>query len=445
MNSTNKKKAGRFFPALVIGCVALLAGCDALTGFFGGEEEVCPPENHPEDGLNPSVLSFYVSSTGDDTNNEGTDEAAPLATLAVAYEKALLDKTRRRIVVLTDLVEEELVTLPPNGITTNVKGAFVLIEGKSAGLKIERSVGANDSVLQIQGGAKVAFKNITVNGKIAPNDDSENANNRAILVTGNGTEVVLGAGAVATGKMYSGDVNIDSDKHGIGIRVINGGKLVMAAGSAVTDCEGVQSVNGAIQLSNGFLEMKYGSRVYGNTARFGGGVQAYNDSAVTMYGGEISGNRATQGGGGIHLQYNSAFTMLGGEIIGNEAIGYGGGIGTGNQCAVTIKGGKITGNRSEKGGGGVEVFKTAFTMAGGEIGGNTTDEDGGGVYLSNDNTTVFTMTGGVVYGADVPVPQGNTVDAGAGKTGAALYKSADAVIKDTPSVTDTTETTIDMR
>jgi hypothetical protein len=77
-----------------------------------------------------------------------------------------------------------------------------------AGLKIERSVGTNELVLQIQNGAKIAFKNITVNGKIAPEDDGKNANNRAIYVLGSGTEVICG---ISTG---------DSS-----ILTINGGRI----------------------------------------------------------------------------------------------------------------------------------------------------------------------------------------------------------------------------
>jgi hypothetical protein len=384
-----------------------------------------------------------VSGAGSDKDNEGKDSASPLATLAAAYEKALADKTRKRIVVLSDLIETGLVTLSPANKTVAGSG-FILIEGRRAGLKIERSTGANDSVLQIQDGAKVVFKNITVNGKIAPHDNGAKANNRAILVTGKGTEVVLRNRAVATGKTYLGSADIDSNNHGSGIRVIKEGKLVMETGSAVTGCEGVGHVNGAIQLNNGILEMKAGSRVYGNIARHGGGVQVYNSSVFTMYGGEISGNSAAKSGGGVHLQYNAVFTMHGGAISGNEAANFGGGIATGSQCAFTMKGGKITGNRSVSGGGGIEVFKTAFTMEGGEIGGNTTEGNGGGVYLSDNAESTFKMIGGVVYGSDVPVSLANTVDVSTSKTGAALYKSAKAVIE-VPGYSDTTETTIDMR
>jgi hypothetical protein len=446
----NRKKTVWFYLVLAAaGSVALLTGCDAVSEIFGwGEEEKESVfVNPPVGGFDPSIPSFYVSSAGSDTKNVGTNEAAPLATLAAAYERVLTDGTRKRIVVLSNLSEAGLVTLPPNGKTVGGGGGFVLIEGKHAGLKIQRSTGANDSVLRIQDGAKIAFKNITVNGKIAPEDNGENANNRAILIAGPGTEVLFGTGVVATGKMYyataDGSGNVDADEHGSGIRVNNGGKLVMTADSAVTGCVGVGLANGSIHLDGGFLEMKDGSRVYGNTVRYGGGVQAYNSSAFAMYGGEISGNKATEGGGGVHLQHNSVFTMLGGVISGNEAADFGGGIGTGSGCTVTLKDGKISGNHSGKGGGGIEVFKTTFIMEGGEISGNTTSGDGGGVYLSNNAESKFTMTGGVVYGADVPVPQANTV--GQNKTGAALYKSADAVIEDTTGVTGTMDTTINKR
>jgi hypothetical protein len=440
----NRKKAVWFYLALAIGSAALFAGCDAVMGLFGLEEdgETSAPVNPPVDRFDPSVASFYVSSTGDDTNT-GTDETAPLATLAAAYDKALASTTGKRIVVLSDLSEAGLVTLTPDNKPVGGGGGFILIEGRRAGLKIERSTGANDSVLQIQDGAKITCKNITVNGKIAPENDNKNANNRAILIDGDGTEVLFRAGAVATGKTYLGSADIDSNNHGCGIRVINKGKLVMESGSAVTGCEGVGYVNGAIQLNEGLLEMKRGSRVYGNSASFGGGVEAYKSSAVTMYGGEISGNRARmKSGGGVHIQRDTVFTMHGGIISGNETVAFGGGISTGSSSAVTIKGGKISGNHSVSGGGGIEVFRTAFAMEGGEISGNTSDGDGGGVYLSNDTASKFKMIGGVVYGAEVQAPKANA--AGQGKTGAALYKSTAAVLE-VSGIQNTTETTIDKR
>jgi hypothetical protein len=434
----NGKKAVWFCLALAVGSAALLAGCDAVTAVFGLEEEgTGTPSSPPASG---SGFSLYVSGTGKDTNT-GIDEASPLATLAAAYKKALASTTCKRIVVLSDLSEPGLVTLTPKDKIVRGGGdGFIFIEGKHDGLKIERSTGANDSVLQIQDGAKIVFRNITVNGKIAPHDNSEKANNRAILVTGPGTKVMLGSGAVATGKMYHKGVDRDSDKHGIGIRVDDGGKLMLKAGSAVTDCEGLLHVNGAIHLNEGLLEMEDGSRVYGNTARFGGGVQAYKKSAIIMYGGEISGNKTMESGGGVHIQDGTVVMMYGGNISGNAATNFGGGIATGSDCTVTIKNGIISGNNSGKGGGGIEVFRTAFTMEGGEISGNTSKGNGGGVYLSNDAESTFQMTGGVIYGTDGQASQANTVDAG--KDGASLYKSASAQIVNTPTVTGTMDTTI---
>jgi hypothetical protein len=398
-----------------------------------------------EDSVSVEVVkSFYVSGEGKD-GNTGRTKDTPFAALSEAYTAALADPFRKRIVVLSDLVEEGLVTLTPAGKTVSEGGGnvFILIEGESAGLKIERSVGANDSVLRIQGGAKITFKNITVNGKIAPESGEANANNRAIQVDGTGTVLVFGNGVTVTGKV-KGAGYIDAGVNGSGIAVTNGGKLVMEAGSAVTGCAADNGYGAVFVSGSGSsFEMKEGSRVFNNTAYAGGGVEVSGSGAFTMYGGEISDNEVIMSGGGIHLVWDSTLTMHDGVISLNKAEWNGGGISAG-EAIITMKGGRISGNTAKSSGGGIEVYKSSFTMEGGEISGNTaTEEVGGGVFLDNQDTVKFTMTGGVIYGSDEE-DLSNKTTAGSDK-GAALYKSADAQIVDTEDVTGTTESTIDKR
>jgi hypothetical protein len=305
-----------------------------------------------EDGdyvFDPEILSFYVSGSGSDSSSDGTVKATPFKTLAKAYTAALADVTHKRIVVLSNLDETGLVTLSQADAT----GSTILIEGKTAGLKIERSDGANDSVLAITGGAKIAFKNILINGKIAASDDA-NANNRALAIGGAGTEVTLGNGTVITGKQYGINSAVTGKAyHGSGIRLYDKATLVMEGNSTVTGCVGLNQCRGAIIVqSGGFLWMKENASVTGNAvstvapcggvyiqgfkdgvkSRFvldngkihdneagthGGGVEATGDGTFTMNGGVVSGNTASQAGG-VYVNSTGFFTMTGGVIYGNE-------------------------------------------------------------------------------------------------------------------------------
>jgi hypothetical protein len=344
-----KKKALWIYAALAIGCALWFAGCDTMMEMlgFGSVEE--KGQNLPESGgdenspvidddenplvieggknspvidddyeFDPSILSVYVSGGGSDTY-DGLTEATPFKTLAKAYEAALADATHKRVVVLSNLIEEGLVTLSQANKT--ISGSKnILIEGKYAGLKIERSVGANDSVIVIREGAKITFRNIKINGKIS-GSDAENANNRALHIYGptDDTEVILEKGTVITGKLYSKE-DFKAETHGSGIRVWQGAKLVMKNGSAVVNCEGVNVCCGAIEVfTSGVLEMEEGARVSGNTGYYGGGVAIYEGGTFTMKGGEISGNTAVRGGG-VYFgnDVRNAFTMTGSVIYGNE-------------------------------------------------------------------------------------------------------------------------------
>jgi hypothetical protein len=333
------------YAALAIGCALWFAGCDAameMLGFGraeekgqnlpGGENGETPSpggmddqsplegggdENSPviNDDFDPTILSFYVSSAGDDAN-DGLSEEEPFKTLAHAYEAALGHADHKRVVVLSNLIEEGLVTLNSWG-KPKQGSEVILIEGKYVGVKIERSVGADDSVLKIAG-AKVHFRNILINGKIA-NSDAANMNNRALFIAGSSTEVTLGNGTVVTGKLYNGVNKYQNDPHGSGIRVESSAKLVMKNGSAVVNCEGIAYCRGTIMLYyHGVVEMEEGALVSGNTCYYGGGIALYTGT-VTMSGGEISGNTAMSGGG-VYFgnDTDNVFTMSGGVIYGNE-------------------------------------------------------------------------------------------------------------------------------
>jgi hypothetical protein len=101
----------------------------------------------------------------------------------------------------------------------------------------------------------------------------------------------------------------------------------------------------------------------------GGGIFINSKDPVSIEGGDITGNTATQGGGGGIFISEGSVTMSGGSISGNTA-GVGGGI-----CmmggSVTMSGGSISNNTATRHVGGVVVGEGAtFNQRGGTISGN---------------------------------------------------------------------------
>jgi hypothetical protein len=141
-----------------------------------------------------------------------------------------------------------------------------------------------------------------------------------------------------------------------------------------------------------------------------------------MSGGDITGNTSPNirsNGAGVYMA-GGRFDMSGGAITSNIARFHGGGVYVDNSSIFTMSGtAAITGNTAEYFGGGVNVWMDSiFIMSGGTISGNTSSS-GGGVYVY---TSVFTMTGGIVWGAEDSVtssPLGTD-----GKVPAALANNA---------------------
>ena len=165
--------------------------------------------------------------------------------------------------------------------------------------------------------------------------------------------------------------------------------IYMTGGSfTLTDCKGVGTITHA--------SSKTGRGVYVSSGTF------------NMYGGSITGNRATGDGGGVYKSgSNSSFNMYGGSITGNTANSYGGGVYV-DGGGFTMSGGTIGGtktgetNTATYGGGGVYA-KANFEMTGGSITGNETNR-GGGVYVTGKGS--FTMSASA-DGQNIPSITGN--------------------------------------
>ena len=174
-------------------------------------------------------------------------------------------------------------------------------------------------------------------------------------------------------------------------------------------------------MSSGTFNM-YGGSITGNRATGdGGGVyKSGSNSSFNMYGGSITGNTANSYGGGVYVD-GGGFTMSGGTIGGTKTgetntATYGGG-GVYAKANFEMTGGSITGNETNRGGG-VCVDCGKFTMSASADGqnipsitGNNATENGGGVYVVGSSST-FKMTGGSIGGTNEN--DANTADRGGG-------------------------------
>jgi hypothetical protein len=416
----------------------LFGGCEEVAALLGGGEENGEGGGGEEPGNEPSSLvpvdpalpSYYVNANAEDSG-DGKSAATAFKTLEEAYAAAKTDNVRKQIVVLSDLAvaDNEEILLEGDG------NGFITIYGASTGerYKIERNIGpdatqggAKPSVLKIADGAKIRLVNINVEGKAT-------GDNRAILVTGAGTEVGL-ANAAVTGRS-SGNWNVV--RHGSGILVDTGAKLVMYADSEVTNCVGKS--NGAVYVNTGgTFVMNEGSQIYKNSSSHGGGVGVGTGGSFSLNGGKIHNNIADvangRNGGGLYVNGGTVEISAGGEISGNTAK-EGGGIFMVGGGTLMMTSGTISGNKSKVGGinggsgGGVFIEQGTFTMDGGEISGNEAEEKGGGVFvyeqeLGSGNAT-FIMTGGTIYGKSETDESLRNVSKKGDTNGHAIYRKSD--------------------
>ncbi len=208
--------------------------------------------------------------------------------------------------------------------------------------------------------------------------------------------------------------------------------IYMTGGSfTLTDCKGVGTITHAssktgrgvyVYSGSGTFNM-YGGSITGNRATGdGGGVyKSGSNSSFNMYGGSITGNTANSYGGGVYVD-GGGFTMSGGTIGGTKTgetntATYGGG-GVYAKANFEMTGGSITGNETNRGGGVYVTGKGSFTMSASADGqnipsitGNNATENGGGVYVVGSSST-FKMTGGSIGGTNEN--DANTADRGGG-------------------------------
>lgn len=193
--------------------------------------------------------------------------------------------------------------------------------------------------------------------------------------------------------MYGGTIKNNTALNGGAFFSTTGGTVNLAGGTISGNKATMNSNNaggGAIYMRGcGTITISGSAQITGNSSSLDGGAILMGWGTVTISGNaKLTNNIASRWGGAICQRtdspYTSTINMTGGEISGNRASEGGAVEVLDANCTFNLSGGKITNNNSTGDGGAVYLNQepSVLNMTGGEISGNTATGNGGGVSLT---------------------------------------------------------------
>lgn len=227
---------------------------------------------------------------------------------------------------------------------------------------------------------------------------------------------------LAGGTISGNKATMNSNNAGGGAIYMRGCGTITISGSAQITGNSSSLDGGAILMGWGTVTISGNAKLTNNIAsRWGGAICQRTDSPYTstinMTGGEISGNRASEGGAVEVLDANCTFNLSGGKITNNNSTGDGGAVYLNQEPSVlNMTGGEISGNTATGNGGGVYINRTGSVcnLSEGTISGNQAGGNGGGIYQNNGQLKLNgnpVVTGNTVSGKanNVYLPSGKTL------------------------------------
>ena len=240
-----------------------------------------------------------------------------------------------------------------------------------------------------------------------------------------------------TFNMYGGTIKDNKAQNGGAFYSVTAGTVNLAGGT-ISGNQSTSTTNndytggGAIYMRGGGTLTISGTQITGNSAKKDGGAIFTGCGNVTISGSaSISNNTAGRRGGAICLYSDTGLdaklSMTGGTISGNSATNDGGGVYVGKKCTLTLGGSAaFTGNKAKWGGAIYLTDNSSMTMTSGTLTQNNASEQGGGVFSYSDSSNC-NLSGGTL--------EGNT----AGKNGGAVYINKGALkLSGSPVVKDNT-------
>jgi hypothetical protein len=373
----------------------------------GGKIEVFArqPDSH---FLNPYSLGYILEDEGTMHINDITDRSADGG--------FVFSMPARDIELKADFHE-----IGPYGafnVKTNER-CFTLEEAVSGAVNGETIIILKPEIDIGGGSITIDNKNITLQSLDGAAKTIKRGNNNpnSLFTVKKGGNLTLDSG-------YSGGLIIDGNNTSAIkplIAVEGGGTLIMGAGSngagtlVTLKNNHTTSEGGGVHIDNGVFTM-YGGTISGNKATsaesHGGGVYAKNGAVVNIHGGLISGNYASYGGGiqcGKNESYNAAskaVVNINGYVTVIDNTGTkGAGLNIDNG-ELTMLAGIVTDNTATAWGGGVHInYGGTFTLKGGRVKDNKhgTQSFGKDVYVENGSGT-FHKSGGVADDVYSPLP-----------------------------------------
>ncbi len=264
------------------------------------------------------------------------------------------------------------ITVPSSFVNSASSTAYMVakkritIEGLGADVTIKREGGK--SILECNGsGAVVSLRNLTFDGgaiwtsDVVSDVSNSGVSGRSVIDVAGGATLNLESGAIiqngfTTDSSATNTTDAGSAAYGGGIRVDwklpGGGTINVKAGSIIRSCKASSSKDG-----NGY----------------GGGIGAYNNAKLNLYGGIIEKCYARQGGA-IGCTYRG---------------------GTSNTTAAVIKvyGGTLQNNAAVSGGALCCEGKTEHYVNGGTIINNQASTKGGAIALTEEDTIYLAAKG----------------------------------------------------
>ena len=180
------------------------------------------------------------------------------------------------------------------------------------------------------------------------------------------------------GGVYSlGDLRLESTRLIRNTASTNGGGLYVRPGPDI-----MPSGESFIYFGSAVL---IDTQLVSNKAEYGGGLLIDGGAPLTIDGGEVHDNSATQQGGGLYLASGST-TLSDAQVYSNSASS-GGGVYIDN-ANVVLNSTSVTSNTVSSKGSGLYIGPGNATMIGGEVRENAASVDGGGFYINAGSVTL---------------------------------------------------------
>ena len=227
-----------------------------------------------------------------------------------------------------------------NGVTLNTGAELT---GNSAiGTTVTDNVTGESTVIGGNGGAVYSEANVTLRGRVGGTDEG-NSN----TASGNGGGFYMGPNA--TYIMYAGgEVIGNKAQNGGGLAVQNtAANSTRFPGGVLKNNEATQNGGAVYAAEDALVAVSGAAEFTENSAAVGGAI--YGGGVLSMTGGSMTGNSATQEGGAVYVASGKTFTMTGGSIKeGNKSNE--GAVSTGSAAVLTFSGNAVvTGNTGTDG------------------------------------------------------------------------------------------------